>query len=146
MTYENPWIFNGKIFDDENVVGFVGFVYLITNIATQEKYIGRKYFDKVRKHKGQRRRKRSSSDWKTYYSSSERLKADVKKYGASTFRREIISIHTTRGMVNFSEIVEQFNRRVLDDDTYINDCIGKWRRIPKHIQEKSVYCIVNSSS
>lgn len=139
MTYENPWTFEGVEFDDEDAKGFAGFVYLITNTATGEMYVGRKYFEKIRKQRGKKRRTRSESDWKDYYSSSERLKSDVEKYGREAFKREILSLHTTRGMVNFSEIVEQFNRRVLDDGSYINDTIGKWRRIPGHIQDRSRY-------
>lgn len=139
MTYENPWTFDGEPFDDEDARGFAGFVYLITNTVTGKKYVGRKYFERVRKQRGKKRRARSESDWKNYYSSSEKLKTEVEEVGKSMFKREILSIHVTRGMVNFSEIVEQFNRNVLEDEDYINDTIGKWRRIPEHICARSIY-------
>ena len=31
MTYENPWIYNGKIFDTKDIDDNAGFVYRITN-------------------------------------------------------------------------------------------------------------------
>lgn len=139
MSYDNPWTFAGEVFDSSDARGFAGFVYLITNTVTGQMYVGRKYFDSVRKQRGKRRRKRTESDWMSYYSSSERLKADVEKYGAAAFKREILSLHVTRGMTNWSEIVEQFDRRVLDDERYVNDTIGKWRRIPDRIRSASKY-------
>ena len=66
--YENPWTFDGEPFASEDVGKFAGFVYLITNQITGEKYIGRKYFSSIRKKKkSDKRRTRSESDWKEYY-------------------------------------------------------------------------------
>jgi len=30
MSYENPWTFDGKVFDSEDIGNAYGFVYLIT--------------------------------------------------------------------------------------------------------------------
>ena len=137
MTYENAWTFNGEEFDSENIGDAYGFVYLITTPENQ-KYIGRKYFWSIRKVKGKSRRQRTESDWKTYYGSSDVLKAKIKESDKKLFRREIISLHSTKGRVNYEEVKEQFAHEVLERDEYINDNInGKWHRSPEHITSKS---------
>ena len=137
MTYENAWTFNDKEFDSEDIGDAYGFVYLITTPEGQ-KYIGRKYFWSIRKVKGKSRRQRAESDWKTYYGSSDVLKAKIKESDRKLFRREIISLHSTKGRVNYEEVKEQFAHEVLERDEYINDNInGKWHRSPEHIRSKS---------
>ena len=64
MSYENPWRFDGEIFDFENINKFVAFVYCIVNRIDGKKYIGRKYFYSIRKVKGKKRRQSKESDWK----------------------------------------------------------------------------------
>ena len=144
MSYENPWTFDGKVFDSEDIGNAYGFVYLITT-PEGKKYIGRKYFWSVRKAKGKTRRQRSESDWKVYYGSSEVLKEQIKSSDKSQFKREIISLHSTKGRVNYEEVREQFANEVLERDDYINDNInGKWHRSPEHIRSKSKFSALAS--
>jgi hypothetical protein len=144
MTYENAWTFDGKEFDSEDIGDAYGFVYLITTPEGQ-KYIGRKYFWSIRKVKGKTRRQRSESDWKKYYGSSDLLKAKIKESDRNLFRREIISLHSTKGRVNYEEVKEQFVNGVLESDDYINDNInGKWHRGPEHITSKSRFSSLSS--
>lgn len=144
MTYENAWTFNGKEFDSEDIGDAYGFVYLITTPEGQ-KYIGRKYFWSIRKVKGKTRRQRSESDWKKYYGSSDLLKAKIKESDRNLFKREIISLHSTKGRVNYEEVKEQFVNGVLESDDYINDNInGKWHRGPEHITSKSRFSSLSS--
>jgi hypothetical protein len=144
MTYENAWTFDGKEFDSEDIGDAYGFVYLITTPEGQ-KYIGRKYFWSIRKVKGKTRRQRSESDWKKYYGSSDLLKAKIKDSDKNLFRREIISLHSTKGRVNYSEVKEQFINGVLESDEYLNDNInGKWHRGPEHITSKSRFSSLSS--
>ena len=144
MTYENAWTFNGEEFDSENIGDAYGFVYLITTPENQ-KYIGRKYFWSIRKVKGKSRRQRTESDWKTYYGSSDILKAKIKESDKNLFRREIISLHLTKGRVNYEEVKEQFVNGVLESDEYLNDNInGKWHRGPEHITSKSRFSSLSS--
>jgi hypothetical protein len=144
MTYENAWTFNGKEFDSEDIGDAYGFVYLITTPEGQ-KYIGRKYFWSIRKVKGKTRRQRSESDWKKYYGSSDLLKAKIKQSDKNLFKREIISLHSTKGRVNYSEVKEQFINGVLESDEYLNDNInGKWHRGPEHITSKSRFSSLSS--
>ena len=137
MTYENPWTYNGNIVDSEVLNDYLGFIYKITNLTTQRMYIGKKLLKrtKTRVLKGKKKRSLVESDWKEYYGSSEDLKKQIEVHGKNNFRREILSLHLTKGDVNYAEVREQFMRDVLEKDGYINDNInGKWFRKPQHIK------------
>jgi len=111
-----------------------GFVYMIENIITGRKYIGRKYFYSRRKTKGKSRRVKSESNWKSYYGSNEVLKEMVKHYGGQHFRRVILSLHITEGDCNYEEVRLQFHHNVLETDLFLNENInGKWHHKPQHI-------------
>jgi len=139
--YDNPWLLDGQPFDTPDINGYAGFVYLITSLIDNRKYIGRKYFYSSRKvSKKAKRRTKSESNWKDYYGSSDELKAEIEKHGKENFRRDILSLHSTKGRVNYEEVREQFLHGVLEEDGYINGNInGKWHKSPDHIREKSRY-------
>lgn len=140
MSYPNPWVFNGKIFDSDTIGHFQGFVYLITNKNNGKKYIGRKYFYSIRKVKGKKKRVRKESDWKKYYGSSEDLLTDIKNCDIMCIERKILSLHKTRGDTNYEEVKQQFLNNVLEEDNWYNLNInGKWRRIRSHILEGRAY-------
>jgi hypothetical protein len=88
---------------------YEGFVYLITNTITQQKYIGRKYFWTKQKTKIV-----GESDWRKYKSSSSYVKEEIQKYGEDVFKFEIISVHRSRQETNYAEVKEQFARNVLE--------------------------------
>ena len=44
MSYENPWRFNGEVFESSDIEDYFGFVYHIHCDKTGRSYIGRKYF------------------------------------------------------------------------------------------------------
>ena len=113
VDYENPWIYEGAPFTSDDIGDYYGFVYRITNTTTQRSYIGRKYFVQKRKPKGGKRRVTSESDWKRYYGSSDELKRDIKENGRDSFKREILSLHTTLGKVNYEETKQLFLHNVL---------------------------------
>tara|TARA_Y100000310_G_scaffold345352_1_gene464044 strand:- start:7753 stop:8196 length:444 start_codon:yes stop_codon:yes gene_type:complete len=144
MTYENPWTFDGKIFNTEDIKKFVGFVYCIINTLNNHKYIGRKYFYSIRKVKGKKKRQRKDSDWKTYYGSSDILKEDIEKYGVDNFKRIILSLHTTRGDCNYTEVKRQFQHNVLEEEGWYNANIsGKYHRKPEHVLDGRVVTTVD---
>ena len=133
--YENPWYYKGTTFTSDDIGDFFGYVYLITNKSTGKKYIGRKYFVQKRKPKGGKRRVTSESDWKKYYGSSPELKSDVSTYGKEHFSREILSLHTTLGQVNYEETKQLFLNNVLmealDDGTpayYNSNILGRYMK------------------
>ena len=133
--YENPWTYQGSTFTSADIDNFFGFVYLITNLQTGKKYIGRKYFTQRRKPRGGKRRVTSESDWKMYYGSSPELKADVNRLGKEVFKREIISLHKTLGKVNYEETKQLFLNNVLteslDDGSpayYNSNILGRYMK------------------
>ena len=106
-----------------------GFVYLITNLANNKKYIGKKLARfKVTKPplKGRKNKRRSTkeSDLKTYWGSSDHLNADVEEFGEENFTREILHYCQSRGMLSYLEAKEQFDREVLLTDEYYNGIIN----------------------
>lgn len=131
----SEWVFNGKPFTSDMIGKNEGFVYLITDIETGEKYIGRKYFYEIRKVKGKTKRQRTESNWKDYWSSSKILQDRVEKKGKDKFERKILSLHLTRGDTNMCEIKEQFLRNVLESKDYLNETIGKYNKASKRIIE-----------
>ena len=106
-----------------------GFVYLITNLTNEQKYIGKKLarFKVTRPPlKGRKNKRRSSkeSDWRTYWGSSDHQNADVKGLGEDKFTREILYYCQSRGMLSYLEAKEQFDREVLLSDEYYNGIIN----------------------
>ena len=133
--YENPWIFDGTPFLSEDINGMHGFVYCITNTLNGKRYIGRKYFYQLRKPRGGGRRVKSESDWKKYYGSSAELTEDRKQYGNLVFKRDILSLHKSKGLVNFEETRQLFLNNVLteamSDGTpafYNSNILGRYMR------------------
>ena len=128
--YENPWTYQGTAFTSADIDNFFGFVYRITNLQTGKKYIGRKYFTSSRKPRGGKRKVTSESDWKRYYGSSKELKQDVAKFGRNTFKREILSLHRTKGWVNYEETRQLFLNNVLSEDEnfYNSNILGRYMK------------------
>lgn len=108
-----------------------GFVYIITNLQSQRKYIGKKLakFRKTRqrtvKFKNGNKRKRKirtqvESDWRSYWGSSPELQRDIALLGNQNFSREIIHFCTSRAQCSYLEAKEQFTRQVLESDGWYN--------------------------
>jgi len=109
----------------------VGFVYLITNLASGRMYIGKKLakFSKtsyrtVKLKNGTKKKKRIrskiDSDWQDYYGSSPSLSEDVAQLGKECFRREILFYCSSKSECSYIEAREQFSRRVLESNDYYN--------------------------
>ena len=135
MSYENPWLYLERTFDSDDVGDYFGFVYLITNKSNQRQYIGRKYFWSFRTPPGKKRKVKQESDWKKYYGSCPELKEDLKRYGKEIFKREILSLHATKGTCNYEETKQLFLNNVLsealDDGTpayYNSNILGRYMR------------------
>ena len=135
VDYENPWMYEGKPFTSDDIGDYYGFVYRITNTNNSKSYIGRKYFVQKRKPKGGKRKVTSESDWKRYYGSSDELKQDIKTLGRDSFKREILSLHTTLEKVNYEETKQLFLHNVLMESLdngepayYNSNILGRYMR------------------
>jgi hypothetical protein len=122
------WLYKDKEVSDEDIQGYVAYVYLITNLQSGKKYIGKKLLTKTRtkKIKGKTRKKKvvTESDWRDYYGSNNELKSDVQSFGGSAFKREIIAFCKSRGTANYLEAKLQFEHAVLENpDEYYNEQI-----------------------
>ena len=141
-TYEEEWVnhhiskcmewtFENTPFDpDESFLeDYQGFVYMVTELDTGKKYIGKKFFWKpktlpVTKTRKRKVKTRVVSDWKKYFGSSEQVKSLVEEKGAESFKREILKLCRTKGECSYYEAKMQFQYDVLLRDDFYNAFIG----------------------
>ena len=133
-----------EIFPEEQINGYYGFVYIITNLETNKFYIGKKAFThnkkkkltkkEIAEHTGAGRKPTTRVDkvdsgWKLYYGSSKELLADVKLLGEDKFERVIRKFAKNKKQLTFFELEEQIIHGVLFNDNSYNDNIaGKYFR------------------
>lgn len=117
------WYYNNEPY--ESVGEYVGFVYRITNLLNDKKYIGKKnfYFSKTKQVKGKKKKIKVESDWKTYYGSNKELQEDVTTHGEQNFRRDILMLCKSKGEFGYYEAKLQFENNVLERDDYYNTWI-----------------------
>ena len=124
----------------------VGFVYLITNLVSGRKYIGKKLakFSKttykvVKLKNGNKKKKKIrskiDSDWLTYYGSNDELNKDIQTLGQENFKREILYYCNSKAQCSYIEAREQFRHQVLESDDYYNGQISV-RVHGSHIKNK----------
>jgi hypothetical protein len=124
------WLFNNQPVETlpEDCVGFV---YIITNVTNDRKYIGKKLAKfsrttqrtvKLKNGTKKKRKVRSKvdSDWQDYYGSSPELLKDVELLGKDQFCREILYYCKSKSECSYIEAREQFSRRVLESTDYYN--------------------------
>lgn len=128
------WIYKDEIVEDIPE-GYVGMVYMITNIATNKKYIGKKifHFTKTKQVKGKKKRSKVESDWKDYYGSNKELNEHVELFGVNNFKREILYLCLNKSQMSYLELREQIDRRVLETEEYYNEWISAKVRKTKHL-------------
>jgi hypothetical protein len=120
------WKYNQEDFI-ETPKDMEGFVYIITNLTNNKKYIGKKHFWTRQKDRKTGRRKKKESDWQKYYGSCDELNEDVKNLGEDKFLREILYICPHKKSMSFYETMEQFKRDViLREDYYNTNVEGKF--------------------
>jgi hypothetical protein len=119
------WTYNDKEFTEDLIGDNLGFVYEITNLENNRKYIGKKLFhsSKTKQVKGKKKRIKVPSDWQTYYGSSADLAKDVLSLGQETFQRKIIHLCKSRGECSYLEAKEQFLNCVMEREDYYNTWI-----------------------
>ena len=122
------WYYNDEPFDI-TPEEFQGFVYIITDLENQKKYIGKKFFWKPKtlpktKTRKRRVRTRVESDWRSYYGSSMEVKLLVEQKGTNRFQRKILKLCRTKGECSYYEAKFQFDYDVLLRDDFYNEFIG----------------------
>lgn len=122
------WTYNNEPYD-ETPDEYQGFVYMITELDTGKKYIGKKFFWKPKvlpKTKTRKRRVRTlvESDWRKYYGSSKEVQELVEDKGSDNFKREILRLCKTKGECSYYEAKLQFEYDVLLRDDFYNEFIG----------------------
>lgn len=119
------WIYQNEDFNEipDNVIGFV---YLITNLKTGQRYVGKKLFrfTRTKKVKGKKQRKQAASDWMTYYGSNKVLQEEVTVLGEEHFKREILHLCRTKGECSYMETKEIFLRDAVLSDDYYNQWVS----------------------
>mgnify|MGYP003631126885 CR=1 FL=1 len=123
-TTQMSWLYKNKEVT-EIPAEFIGFVYLITNITNDRRYIGKKLTQfkrskKPLKGKVNKRRYTVESDWKDYYGSSDELSADVELLGKDKFKREILFWCSSKSELSYIEAREQFTHKVLESKQWYN--------------------------
>lgn len=119
------WFFHNKEFTEDDIGDAIGFVYCITNLTNNRKYIGKKLFTKAgrKQVKGKIKKVRKVSDWLLYYGSNDELKKDVASLGADKFKREILYLCKSRSECSYLETAEIFMRDALLKEEYYNSWV-----------------------
>jgi len=117
-TFNNDWVYKtGDIYEDIVAIpdNYYGFVYMITNVTNDKKYIGKKLFysQKTKQVKGKKKKYKVESDWKDYFGSNEELLSDVQLLGKNKFFREILKFCCNKGECSYYEAKYQFEYDVL---------------------------------
>lgn len=118
------WTYEGEVVED--IKNYVGFVYMITNLRTNMRYIGKKnfYFSKTKQIKGKKKRYKAESDWKDYFGSNEELNHHVNIFGQEQFKREILRFCESKGEMSYFEAKYQFQYGVLESNQFYNSWIS----------------------
>jgi hypothetical protein len=103
----------------------IGFVYLITNLTNNRKYIGKKLarFKTTKpplKGRKNKRRGTKESNWREYYGSNDELNEDITQLGTEKFKREVLYYCKTKAECSYIEAREQFRHKVLETKEYYN--------------------------
>ena len=122
------WLYENKEYND-TPEDYQGFVYVITELDTNKKYIGKKNFwrPKILPKNSKRKRRvktRVESDWKEYYGSNKEVQILVERRGEDNFKREILKLCKSKGEMSYYEAKLQFDNDVLLRDDYYNEFIG----------------------
>lgn len=123
------WYYKNEIIETIDITKYKAFVYLITNLVDGRQYIGKKLTESTvtrppLKGKTKKRKIRSESDWRDYWSSSDELRADVQRLGEENFKREILHLCLNKGTASYLEAKEQMLKEVLEHpDKWYNGII-----------------------
>ena len=113
-------------FTENDIKDHFGFIYIISNVATGRKYVGKKFFtkSKIKQTNGKKKKIRIESDWKDCYGSNKELLDEIAINGKDQYVREILHLCRTRSELSYWESWEIFCRHALLSDSYYNSWIS----------------------
>jgi Putative endonuclease segE, GIY-YIG domain len=119
------WLYEGQEFLEIPDKAY-GFVYIIHNLVSGKRYIGRKFFTKAgyKTVAGKRKKIRLESDWRDYYGSSPALARAIEAEGRENFQREIVRICYNRSECSYYESKMIFENDAILSDSFYNDWIS----------------------
>jgi len=131
---------------DFDINDWFGFIYLIENIETDQKYIGQKQFRNRRRKliTGRKNRKViiKESNWSIYTSSSDHVNLLIEELGKEKFRFFILKLCKTKRELGYAEVEEQIKRDVLrsklpngEREYYNKSIMNRWFACDKHSEE-----------
>ncbi|QIG70687.1 putative NAD synthetase protein [Rhizobium phage RHph_I1_18] len=144
------WLYNGSPFTNDMSQGYVGFVYLITDLTNNMRYVGRKVFNNKKakpplKGKTKRRISIVDSNWESYFGSGPEIKAAVTEKGEASFKREILHLCHGKAEMGYIESREIFVRDAILRDDYYNSWVSarvNRNQLGKYIAEqKAAGCL-----
>lgn len=115
------WYYKSQEFTEEDIGEHYGFVYIVTNVLTNKKYIGKKFFSKAgyKQVKGKKKKVRKTSDWLNYFGSNKVVQEEVKL--GIPFKRTILHLCKTRSECAYWETYEIISQNALLREDYYND-------------------------
>lgn len=124
----SDWTYNDKIITSTEDIPdkSVGFIYMITQLSTGKRYIGRKLLTRAatKTVKGKKKKTRVESDWKDYWSSSPKIKQWIEENGGTDdFKREILQFVSSKGQMVYAEEMALYIVGALESDLWVNDNI-----------------------
>ena len=140
------WKYKDNVISDISEVpeGAFGFVYEVSHLPSNKRYVGRKQLISVTtkalgkkelaeltdKRASKKKKVQKESDWKTYYGSHSTIKELIKEGKQEEFERTIIEFAFSPKHLTYLETKYLFSLGVLENgDVYFNDNIlGKFFR------------------
>ena len=122
----SEWQYQNKPLNENEIpVDAMGFIYMITQLSTGKKYIGKKLLTaaSTKTVKGVKKKIRKPSDWKEYWSSSPDLKALISQVGQQDFVREILVFAKSKGSIAYLEEMALYQCGALESDNWFNQNI-----------------------
>lgn len=122
----SEWQYQNKPLNENEIpADAMGFIYMITQLSTGKKYIGKKLLTSAatKTVKGVKKKIRKPSDWKEYWSSSPKIKEWITSNGTSDFTREILAFCKSKGSLAYMEEMSLYQCGALESDSWINDNI-----------------------
>lgn len=144
---DNPWYYKDEIFSSHHFdESCFGFIYIIEEISTGKIYVGQKqlWTSKTKTVNKKKKKIKVENDWRDYYSSSAYINEKVNSEGNKDFKRNVLFLIGSNGMLNWVEMILQVDLRMLENqEKYINGFVGG-RIATLHVKpEKIIDCDKN---